>query len=104
MKKASNSPATRWVKANEAVAAALNSVQISTGTGTNTRPLPPVMAKRIIKAVKNGTVPASIADLCTLSCALEDHGVRGPDVEAIYQAAHGAWQMRILAAAAGQGS
>ena len=104
MKKASNSPVTKWAKANEAVAAALSSVQIGTGRGANTRPLPPEMVKRIIKAVKNGTVPASIADLCTLSCALEDYGIKGSDVEAIYQAAYGSWQMRILAAAAGQGS
>ncbi len=102
MKKLSGSPLTRWSKANEAVAAALGAVKIGTDAGE--RPLPPDVSKRIINDVKNGMVPENIADLCTLSCALEEHGIKSPDVEAIYQAVHGAWQMRILAAAAGKGN
>jgi hypothetical protein len=101
-KKVSGNPLTRWSKANEVVAAALREVKVGTDAGE--RPLPPDIAKRIINDVKNGTVPIGIADLCTLSCALEDHGVSTPDVDAIYQAASGAWQMRILAAAAGKGN
>lgn len=102
VKKIAGSPLTRWSKANEVVAAALCKVMVGTDEGQ--RPLPPDVAKRIIKDVKNGTVPVGIADLCILSCALEAHGVSTPDVDAIYQAANGAWQMRILAASAGQGN
>ena len=101
-KKVSGSPLTRWSKANEVVAAALRAVTVGTDAGE--RPLPPDVAKRIINDVKNGAVPIGIADLCTLSCALEEHGVNTPDVDAIYQAASGAWRMRILAAAAGKGN
>ena len=102
MKKLVGSPLTRWSKANEAVAAALKAVKIGTDAGE--RPLPPDVARRIINDVKNGAVPVAIADLCTLSCALEEHGIKSDDVEAIYKAASGAWQMRILAAAAGKGN
>ena len=102
MKKVSGSPLTRWSKANEVVAAALRSVKIGTDAGE--RPLQPDVARRMLNDVKNGTVPIAIADLCTLSCALEAHGVSTSDVDAIYQAASGAWQMRILAAAAGKGN
>ena len=101
-KKVSGSPLTRWSKANEVVAAALRAVTVGTDAGE--RPLPPDVAKRNINDVKNGAVPIGIADLCTLSCALEEHGVNTPDVDAIYQAASGAWRMRILAAAAGKGN
>ena len=102
MKQIGGNPLTRWSKANEEVAAALRKVTVGTDAGR--RPLPPDVSKRIMDAIKNGMVPVNIADLCTLSCALEDYGVKGLDVEAIYQAANGAWQMRILAAAAGKGN
>ena len=102
MKKVPGNPLTRWSKANEIFAAALKAAEV--GTNGNERPLPPVVAKRITDAVKNGAVPEGIADLCTLTCALEAHGIETQDVEAIYQAASGSWQMRILAAAAGKGN
>jgi hypothetical protein len=95
-------PLTRWTKANEVVAAALRKAKV--GSSGAERPLPPDVSKRIIEAVKNGSVPDAIADLCTLTCALEEHGVSTSDTEAIYNAASGLWKMRILAAAAGKGN
>tara|TARA_Y100001973_G_C5204622_1_gene340543 strand:- start:4911 stop:5222 length:312 start_codon:yes stop_codon:yes gene_type:complete len=100
--KESTNPLTRWTKTNEVVAAALKRATV--GPGGSERDLPPEVAHRITKAVSNGKLPTDIADLCTLTQALEEYGINTTDVEDIHQAARGSWQMRILAASAGKGT
>ncbi len=93
---------TRWALAIEVVERALH--KFKTGAENAERSLPPAVTKRIITAVRNGDVPEEIADMCTLSSALEKAGRLTEDVEEIYKAVHGVWHMRLMSAAAGRGN
>ena len=93
---------TRWALAIEVVDRALHDFR--TGTAPNDRGLPPAVKKRIVAAIRNGDVPEEIADMCTLTSALEQAGRPTEDVEEVYRAAHGMWHIRLMAAAAGRGN
>lgn len=93
---------TRWALTIEVVERALH--KFKTGAEPHERGLPPAVKKRIVAAVRNGDLPEEIADMCTLSAALEKCGRPTEDVEEIYKAAHGVWHMRLMAAAAGRGN
>lgn len=103
MENPSVNPLVRWNKINEFVEESMMSIEIDNRTGTDTRVLSRVVISRIMDAVKNGRIPADIADLWTLSKALEGKEDLTPDVESVYLAVKHAWQMRVLAAAAGKG-
>ena len=96
------SPNARWAMAVDCAERALR--KFKRGAENAERNLPPEVVDRIIASVKNGVLPEELADLCTLSFALEKCARRTEDVEEIYKAASGSWHMRRMAAAAGRGN
>jgi hypothetical protein len=101
MVKPARNPLTRWNQLTEEVARALT--QHSGRWGGEGRTLPPEIASRILKTLKNSRLPSKIADLCILSDALGSLDTTNEDVSTVQSAAEGLWNIKILAAAAGVG-
>jgi hypothetical protein len=101
MQKPSRNPLSRWRKLTEEVERAL---QRNAGNwGGKERTLPTEVTRRIVRTLGNSRLPGSIADLCILSGALENFKTTNPDVQPLFDAVHGLWSFKVLAAAAGVG-
>ena len=101
MVKPARNPLTRWSQLTEEIERALR--QHAGRWGGEGRTLPPEIASRILKTIKNSRLPGKIADLCILSDALESLDTVNEDVHTVQSAAQGLWNLKILAASAGVG-
>lgn len=96
-------PFPRWKALIRDVTAAVNQ-HCEDGWGEGGRAISPAIARRIIRTVDSGQLPHTPADLCILSTALEKLSDRSEDMENLYLAVDGLWNLKILVAAAGGGS